>query len=296
MFTSLLALGLFVSTAFASSDCPAMYKRVGGRCVYISVYAATFVNAKKHCRDLGGKLFEPQTTFENQEVRKALPGATASGFKNFWIGVTDEDRESWFKYTSTRGHLMTSDWKTGFPLSQAASPSVDTNCVVIDTAVTDPESGSWVDKRCSDSNRFVCEVNRNCYVSNKIYVYAHSHTDDIQECIGHCEESADCTFVTWSSVKKICRFSFNSPTGYVSAPAHQQSQFKSKGKSIGLGGMLVHHASSTLSAKKCKAKCQETPECRSFAWYKQATCVLNYDEANLLIDSSVDVVSGLKDC
>ena len=55
-----------------SIDCPINSTYVHGTCFYISTEGKNATEAQNHCRQLGGRLFEPKSLEENDQLGKYL--------------------------------------------------------------------------------------------------------------------------------------------------------------------------------------------------------------------------------
>ena len=142
--------------------CPTNWKKVLDSCILLSSESADFDTAIEKCKDLGGKLYEPQSLFHNQLVYALIEikGLEGSGF---WIGIHDKFTEGSFVYQSNNRSIAFQHWGSFNDVSGAQPNNLGgiQNCVTI-AAVTQSwngTKGAWNDEKCSQihNRRFICE-------------------------------------------------------------------------------------------------------------------------------------------
>ena len=106
------------------------------------------LEAKATCQSIGGKLFEPKSEKDYNEVC-AL--AKTKGIGKFWLGIHDISNEGKFTYDSDGKDLVWTNWHKGEPNDWGKGE----DCV---------RSGhghrgvnKWNDSPCNDKYSFICE-------------------------------------------------------------------------------------------------------------------------------------------
>ena len=105
-----------------------------------------------------GKLFEPKTEKENNDVMKFLNlAALCSGWqhnraakcKGYWLGIHDKDQDGQFKYLSDNSALEFEKWNSGEP----NNGNKEEDCALV-AGIPEPE---WIDDPCRTLYPYVCE-------------------------------------------------------------------------------------------------------------------------------------------
>ena len=157
-----LATTFIADTVQSSKSCPANWNKVLDSCILLFSSPwekADFDDATKKCKDLGGKLYEPQSLFHNQLVYALIEEKGREG--SHWIGIHDKYTEGSFVYQSNNQSIAFQHWGS-FNDGNGAQPnnkSGNQNCVEMYgiNAAWDGPKGSWNDDECSNTNRFICE-------------------------------------------------------------------------------------------------------------------------------------------
>ena len=82
------------------------YRLVQGKCFYFERGYKIFEDAKENCKQMGGKLYEPENVVKMQHIARI-----AFGISNFvgalaWIGITDIESEGNFAYDSNGQSIL----------------------------------------------------------------------------------------------------------------------------------------------------------------------------------------------
>ncbi|KAE8598501.1 hypothetical protein XENTR_v10016846 [Xenopus tropicalis] len=127
------------------TGCPLEWKNFSDKCYYFSTGKDIFDDAKLICEEKGAMLVVIETQAEQQFLKKQT-----SGKGNFWIGLTDAEEESVWKWLD--GTIPNyKNWKEGQPdnWSHQTGPGEDCAGLIY--------SGLWNDFHCQDYNNFICE-------------------------------------------------------------------------------------------------------------------------------------------
>ncbi|XP_030068805.1 collectin-12 [Microcaecilia unicolor] len=130
-----------------STGCPAEWKNFTNKCYYFSSEKEIFEDAKLTCEGKSSVLIIIESKEEQQFVKKHV-----SKDRNFWIGLTDSEEESVWKWLD--GTLPTyTNWKTGQPDNWGQHQGEDCAGLIY--------AGLWNDFHCEDLNNFICEKEMN---------------------------------------------------------------------------------------------------------------------------------------
>ena len=128
------------------------WKQIGDKIYKVGKEEKSFDDAVSQCKLIGGKLFEPKTEKENNDVIEFFePLFEDSTSLSFWLGIYDKDnlgQEGEFRYKSDEGKLTYENWRSGEPnnLEKEHCASVDIH-----------ENGRWNDITCDNEIPFICE-------------------------------------------------------------------------------------------------------------------------------------------
>ena len=125
--------------------CINTWKPIGDKIYQVITEWKSFDAAAKHCIQIKGKLFEPKTQKENNDVIKFFEPLKLY----FWLGIHDKEKEGQFKYLSDNSAMVYGKWHTGEP-NNANNGNNGEDCVVADGL-------AWNDVPCHGLNPFVCE-------------------------------------------------------------------------------------------------------------------------------------------
>jgi len=137
------------------------YKIIQKQCYFIETARRKFGDAQDNCKKVfdnrkEGRVFEPRTTERNDEVLAATV-EVAGGTFNYWLGITDENEEGIFQYSSddhfVKEELLNKSW---FNEGGASEPNggKGQNCVYAFA-----RNLKWFDFRCSRSRVYsICEL------------------------------------------------------------------------------------------------------------------------------------------
>ena len=134
------------------------WKPIGGKVYQLISEPKSFDDAAKHCIQIRGKLFEPRTEKENNDVMKFLNlAALCSGWqhnraakcKGYWLGIHDKDQDGQFKYLSDNSALEFEKWNSGEP----NNGNKEEDCALV-AGIPEPE---WIDDPCRTLYPYVCE-------------------------------------------------------------------------------------------------------------------------------------------
>ncbi|XP_013383009.1 uncharacterized protein LOC106153577 isoform X2 [Lingula anatina] len=131
---------------FRTSGCPRRYENVHNKCLLIQNSNINFSDARMACLSESGDLVMIETIFEYKALITKIP--RASGF--YWVGVTDTETEGKWKFVNGADITYSPSWDPGHP---AVSPN-DDDCVAINSG----SSYQYVDKKCSESFKFICQA------------------------------------------------------------------------------------------------------------------------------------------
>ena len=155
-----LAKTFIADNVKSNKSCPTNWNQVFDSCIFLSSEYAEFDNATEKCKDLDGKLYEPQSLFHNQLVSALIEEKGQEG-SSFWIGIHDKYTEGSFVYQSNNQSIAFKHWGS-FNDGLGTQPNNhggDQNCAEIlgKLAVWDGPKGSWNDRECSFTKNFICE-------------------------------------------------------------------------------------------------------------------------------------------
>jgi len=137
------------------------YKIIQKQCYFIETARRKFGDAQDNCKKVfdnrkEGRVFEPRTTERNDEVLAATV-EVAGGTFNYWLGITDENEEGIFQYSSddhfVKEELLNKSW---FNEGGSSEPNggKGQNCVYAFA-----RNLKWFDFRCSRSRVYsICEL------------------------------------------------------------------------------------------------------------------------------------------
>jgi C-type mannose receptor len=113
----------------------------------------SFDEAQGKCASKGGKLFEPRNLQQNNKV--ADFAHELDGYKNWWIGVDDKEKEGIFQWSKSKQNINFSNWRSGQPNNLYGNE----DCVDIYTTSSSHSEyhGKWFDSDCNNIFRFICE-------------------------------------------------------------------------------------------------------------------------------------------
>ena len=138
--------------------CINTWKPIGDKIYQVITEWKSFDDAAKHCIQIKGKLFEPKTEKENNDVMKFLNLAVlcsswqynrAAKCKGYWLGIHDKDQDGQFKYLSDNRALEFEKWNSGEP----NNGNKEKNCALV-AGRPEPE---WIDDPCRTLYPYVCE-------------------------------------------------------------------------------------------------------------------------------------------
>ncbi|CAM9209158.1 unnamed protein product [Lampetra fluviatilis] len=102
----------------------------------------TYMDARRHCRGLGGEIAAPRSASDNEVLRQIVPAGEFA-----YIGVDDMESEGTFTYSSG-GPLGYNNWSYWEPDNSGG----DEDCAII------VANGKWNDVLCTREFHFVCEL------------------------------------------------------------------------------------------------------------------------------------------
>jgi hypothetical protein len=123
----------------------------------------TWNGARDFCRRVGSKLLEPETEDANNHVTEA---SNARNISQFWIGVSDLQKESEFRYDSNGQKITWENWANSQPNDNEGGEDCTSVGVTErshssgegSTSLDSTEAGIWYDQKCSFTKAFVCET------------------------------------------------------------------------------------------------------------------------------------------
>ena len=119
------------------------WKPIGDKVYEMIMEPKSFDDAAKHCIQIGGKLFEPKSEKENDDVIDSFETL------QFWLGIHDNEEEGHFKYQSDNSELEFEKWYSGEP----NNINNEENCA----RVVHGSEHQWNDIPCHLLSPFVCE-------------------------------------------------------------------------------------------------------------------------------------------
>ena len=105
-----LATTFISDTVQSTKSCPTNWNKVLDSCILISSNSVNFDTAIEKCKDLDGKLYEPQTLFHNQLVSALIEEKGLDEVSQFWIGIHDKYTEGSFVYQSNNQTIAFQHW------------------------------------------------------------------------------------------------------------------------------------------------------------------------------------------
>jgi len=161
-------------------------------------------------------------------------------------------------------------------------------------------NNKWVSTNYAYSNFYAyCElprINTECPLINTILVEDSFKICSKETCQDACASTIGCKF--WTFLDGSCGLRFYSPNALVrGAPGTLTGFANMQLPSVGM--VLVGNAVQNVeSPAACQKLCSEDPQCNSFTWSLDETCVFNYGETlrELVVPANGTLVSGPKCC
>eukprot|EP00117_Sycon_ciliatum_P007514 scpid20721/ scgid10588/ Macrophage mannose receptor 1; C-type lectin domain family 13 member D; C-type lectin domain family 13 member D-like; Macrophage mannose receptor 1-like protein 1 len=130
--------------AAQNESCNPMWKKYGLSCYRMfSAVRVDYDTAYINCSAQGGDLYIANTKKEDQFVL----GNIASGSAYVWIGLSDADREGYYRWADG-SYLQYTNW----------GPSQPNNYNNEDCVALHSEDDRWYDRSCDEPHAFICEV------------------------------------------------------------------------------------------------------------------------------------------
>ena len=82
------------------------YQLVQGKCFYFERGRKNFKEAKENCKQMGGKLYEPENVVKMQHIARIACGVSNFNGALAWIGITDIESEGNFAYDSNGQSIL----------------------------------------------------------------------------------------------------------------------------------------------------------------------------------------------
>ena len=125
------------------------YLLINDHCLYLEKSRRTYVDANQNCKSQfngNGKLFEPNTWIENENVYKVVK----SIYSYWWIGVNDVQSEGNYVYESSGQPItFTPKWRPGYGVRNTGQ-----NCIFYHTPISgSSEVLEWVDFPCTSNSK-----------------------------------------------------------------------------------------------------------------------------------------------
>nr|AFA36633.1 C-type lectin [Littorina littorea]AJA37859.1 C-type lectin [Littorina littorea] len=152
-------------------NCPDGWRSYDGHCYIVPNMLGNWEEAKTHCEALQGYLVEISSASENMFVANLLTPATHPRMvtrerrphcqhseyfaRSAWIGLSDQDNESQFKWSSSGQEATYTSWPS-YP-RQPDDAWSDEDCVEIYQGADRRLGCQWNDKKCQCFRAFVCE-------------------------------------------------------------------------------------------------------------------------------------------
>ncbi|KAK7092811.1 perlucin-like protein isoform X2 [Littorina saxatilis] len=149
--------------------CPHGWHSFNGHCYVVPNMMGDWEAAKIHCWAIHGYLVEITSSSENTFVADLLTLATSPRMstvetrrnclyseyfaRNAWIGLTDRESESHFKWSSSRNAAGYTNWMT----SQPDNAGSIEHCVELYNGADRRWRSVWNDNVCQCLRAFVCE-------------------------------------------------------------------------------------------------------------------------------------------
>jgi hypothetical protein len=128
--------------------CQSGYTLVGDRCTKLYTTTATWTNAETKCASDGGTL----VSIDSKTVNTALYNAYSTSLP-FWIGYTDAAVEGTWVWVDGLTSVYNA-WSSNSPDNTGPNGG-PANCAVM---LSSP--GEWNDRKCGDSNKYICQTPR----------------------------------------------------------------------------------------------------------------------------------------
>ena len=141
----------------SSITCDDGWKSIHGKCYKVVTETKSWEEAKNYCKDLNGKLAEPQNRSENELLYDYLQSESGSypppQGPPAWIGINDINSEGKFVFDSNNNEVPYEYWQSGEPNNKGGKE----NCVFIDDTNTE-KLGAWNDNECNLRIQSICEL------------------------------------------------------------------------------------------------------------------------------------------
>ncbi|XP_062568492.1 perlucin-like [Saccostrea cucullata] len=153
-FTAITLLGAVTLVTAGSDLCPSGWVHHGSSCyLFVTDDTEDWMVAMFYCNSLNAKLVEIETRSEDDFLRSQLSHRRVTG--NYWIGLSDIQREGKWVWSSTQTVPTYTHWFPGQPDNTRDQRSED--CVHMHALM----GFLWNDFHCNAANNFICEQEMN---------------------------------------------------------------------------------------------------------------------------------------
>ena len=137
---------IFSGTETTTTSVPEYWEKINGHAYHFDNEKKSHSEAKATCQSIGGKLFEPKSEKDYNEVGVL---AETKGIGKFWLGIHDISNEGKFTYDSDGKDLVWTNWRQGEPNDWGNGE----DCTRSDHG----HGGEWNDDNCDSKYSIICE-------------------------------------------------------------------------------------------------------------------------------------------
>ena len=152
----------------------------------VHVGGKSYVDSLEYCKIKGGKLAEPKSLEQNNDIVNLAKTVTIEG-PGVWIGIDDKLQEGDFTYASDGKPIEYTNWNPNEPRTGVLGISED--CVILKKSY----GFKWNDAVCSLIMSFICERDQHNYGN----YWLADNCVDIDECSNstlhpRCKNNMEC--------------------------------------------------------------------------------------------------------
>ncbi|XP_063074203.1 C-type lectin domain family 4 member E-like [Engraulis encrasicolus] len=155
----LLCVGVGLCLLFlgpSAERCSMAWDIYGGKCYFLSHDKFNWTASRDKCVSMGGHLVIIESREEQMYVKHKLNGTE----DDFWIGLTDSEREGQWKWVDNSDLKNITFWHRGQPNNSSGFSNityVDGEDCAIMRYVKNTEL-NWFDQYCAQLNKMICEA------------------------------------------------------------------------------------------------------------------------------------------
>uniref|UniRef100_A0A8C6U7C2 C-type lectin domain family 3 member B n=1 Tax=Neogobius melanostomus TaxID=47308 RepID=A0A8C6U7C2_9GOBI len=127
--------------------------KVHNKCFLVDPVRKTYHTASEDCNAMGGVLFSPLSSAENDQLRDYIRQSFGQD-EQVWLGINDMITEgNWLDQMGSK--VTYKNWDVSNHRSRQPDGGASQNCAVLSPA----SNGKWFDEKCREEKATVCQFN-----------------------------------------------------------------------------------------------------------------------------------------